>query len=80
LPGGNGSVFPTLSKGTASPYDVDNNGGRGRWVPSVSTLQYANTLAAWYGLPQDNATLDYVFPLLRANFASAPGGINLGFV
>jgi uncharacterized protein (DUF1501 family) len=81
LPGGNGSVFPTLSKGTASPYDVDNgNGGRGRWIPSVSTLQYANTLAAWYGLPQDNTSLDTVFPLLRANFASAPGGINLGFV
>src|SRR5262249_47675125 len=75
LPGGNGRVFPTLSKGTASAYDVDNNGGRGRWVPSVSTLQYANTLAKWYGLPQDNATLDAVFPLLRANFASAPGGV-----
>jgi len=46
----------------------------------VSTLQYANTLAAWFGLPQDNATLDYVFPLLRANFASSPAGVNLGFV
>jgi uncharacterized protein (DUF1501 family) len=76
LPGGNGTAFPTLSKGTASAYDVDNSGGRGRWIPSVSTLQYANTLAAWYGLAQDNATLDYVFPLLRTNFAAT----NLGFV
>jgi uncharacterized protein (DUF1501 family) len=77
LPGGNGTVFPTLSKGTASPYDVDNDSnGRGRWIPSVSTLQYGNTLAAWYGLAQDNATLDYVFPLLRTNFAQT----NLGFV
>jgi hypothetical protein len=42
----------------------------------VSTLQYANTLAAWFGLPQDNATVDYVFPLLRTNFATT----NLGFV
>jgi uncharacterized protein (DUF1501 family) len=73
LPGGNGTVFPTLSKGTASAYDVYN---RGLWLPSVSTLQYANTLAAWYGMEQDNLTLDYVFPLLRSNFALR----NLGFV
>jgi uncharacterized protein (DUF1501 family) len=76
LPGGNGSVFVTLSKGTNSPYDVDNTGGRGRWIPSVSTMQYANTLCAWFGLPQDNATLDYVFPLLRTNFTTT----KLGFV
>jgi uncharacterized protein (DUF1501 family) len=76
LPNGNGTVFPTMSKGTASPYDADTGTGRGRWIPSVSTMQYANTLAAWYGLSQDNATLDYVFPLLRTNFGSTP----LGFV
>jgi uncharacterized protein (DUF1501 family) len=73
LPGGNGTVFPTLSKGSGSAYDTDT---RGRWVPSASTMQYANTLAAWYGLPQDSATLDYVFPLLRTNFTT----LNLGFV
>jgi uncharacterized protein (DUF1501 family) len=77
---GNGTVFVTLSKGTGSAYDVDNTNGRGRWIPSVSTLQYANTLAAWFGLAQDNSTLDYVFPLLRTNFSSAPMGMNLGFV
>jgi uncharacterized protein (DUF1501 family) len=76
LPSGNGTVYPTLSKGTASPYDAETGTGRGRWVPSVSTMQFANTLAAWYGLPQDNATLDYVFPLLRTNFPTT----NLGFV
>jgi uncharacterized protein (DUF1501 family) len=76
LPGGNGEVFPTLGKGTSNAYDVDNANGRGRFIPSVSTLQYANTLAAWYGLPQDNATLDLVFPRLRTNFAQT----NLGFV
>ena len=76
LPGGNGEVFVTLGKGTNNAYDVDNSNGRGRFIPSVSTLQYANTLAAWFGLPQDNATLDYVFPLLRTNFAAT----NLGFV
>jgi uncharacterized protein (DUF1501 family) len=74
--GDTGTVYPILTKGTNGPYDVDNAGGRGRWIPSVSTLQYANTLAAWYGLPQDNSTLDYVFPLLRTNFATT----NLGFV
>jgi uncharacterized protein (DUF1501 family) len=73
LPGGNGTVFPTLTKGSTSAYDTDT---RGRWVPSVSTLQYANTLAAWFGLPQDDATLDYVFPLLRTNFPTR----TLGFV
>lgn len=73
LPGGNNTVFPTLTKGSGSAYDTDS---RGRWIPSVSTLQYANTLAAWFGLAQDNATLDYVFPLLRTNFAAT----KLGFV
>lgn len=84
LPNGNGTVFPTLAKGNGAAYDVDGlvtggtpgQGGRGRWIPSVSTLQYANTLAAWYGLPQDNATVDLVFPRLRANFSQT----NLGFV
>jgi uncharacterized protein (DUF1501 family) len=69
----NPTVFPTLAKGSASTHDTDS---RGRWIPSVSTLQYANTLAAWYGLVQDAAILDYVFPLLRTNFAQT----NLGFV
>jgi uncharacterized protein (DUF1501 family) len=76
LPGGNGSVFPTLGKGASNAYDVDNAGGRGRWIPSVSTMQYANTLAKWFGLAQDNTTLDYVFPTLRTNFATT----SLGFV
>jgi uncharacterized protein (DUF1501 family) len=86
LPNGNGTVYPTLAKGNGAAYDVDGTvtgtpgtGGRGRWIPSVSTLQYANTLAAWYGLPQTTETgnaLDYVFPRLRANFATT----NLGFV
>src|SRR5262249_23206769 len=57
LPGGNGTVFPTLTKGTASAYDVDNNGGRGRGVPSGSPLQCAHPPAKWDGLPQDHATL-----------------------
>jgi uncharacterized protein (DUF1501 family) len=73
---GNGTIFHTLSKGSGSAYDADTGTGRGRWIPSVSTLQYANTLAAWYGLAQDANTLDYVFPRLRTNFST----VNLGFV
>jgi uncharacterized protein (DUF1501 family) len=83
LPGGNGTVFVTLSKGTASPYDVDNSGGRGRWIPSTSTLQYANSLSRWFGLPQDNGTLDYVFPGLRPGNPLGTTGfttIDLGFL
>jgi uncharacterized protein (DUF1501 family) len=69
LPGGNGEVFPTLGKGTNNAYDVDNANGRGRWIPSVSTTQYAHTLAHGFGLPQDtgtnnNGTLNYVFPYI----------------
>jgi uncharacterized protein (DUF1501 family) len=69
----NGTVFQTLAMGPGGPDDTVT---RGRWIPKVSTLQYANTLAAWYGLAQDAATVDYVFPLLRANFSQT----NLGFV
>jgi uncharacterized protein (DUF1501 family) len=77
LKGGNSTVFPTLGKGTNNAYDVDNAGGRGRWIPSVSTSQYANTLAAWYGLSQSDTTiLDNVFPGLRTNFSQT----SLGFV
>lgn len=73
----NPSVFPTLKKGVSSgdgnTHDVQITGGRGRWIPSASVEQYANTLASWYGLaPADAGT---VFPLL-SRFTPA----SLGFM
>jgi uncharacterized protein (DUF1501 family) len=70
--GSNGSVFPDLriTSGVDLPaggnaYDTDT---RGRWIATTGTQQYANTLARWFGLPQDNPTLDAVFAGLRTNF------------
>ncbi len=58
------------------PDDADNGtGARGRWIPTTSVEQYAATLARWYGLPQDAATLSTVFPNI-ANFTTT----NLGFL
>lgn len=70
----NGSPYPDLRMGAAGTMDTDT---RGRWVPTTSVDQYANTLAKWFGLPQDNATVDAVFPLLR-NGGFTP--MDLGFM
>jgi uncharacterized protein (DUF1501 family) len=60
--------FPTLA--LAGP---DDSGTNGRWVPSTGSVQYAATLASWFGVsPTQMAT---VFP----NIASFPTA-NLGFV
>jgi uncharacterized protein (DUF1501 family) len=72
----NGTPYPTLTIGAAGPDDTDSNtGSRGRWIPSTSVDQYANTLARWFGLPQDAPTLESVFPNLD-NFSTN----NLGFL
>ncbi len=61
-------TYPTLALG--GPDDFDMNG---RWIPSTSTVQYAATLASWFGVSA--AQLNLIFPSLGA-FSSA----NLGFV
>jgi uncharacterized protein (DUF1501 family) len=61
-------TYPTLALG--GPDDCDVNG---RWIPSTSTVQYAATLASWFGVTA--AQLNSIFPSL-AGFSSA----NLGFV
>jgi uncharacterized protein (DUF1501 family) len=61
-------TYPTLALG--GPDDFDMNG---RWIPSTSTVQYAATLASWFGVSA--AQLNSIFPSLGA-FSSA----NLGFV
>lgn len=61
-------TFPTLALG-----GPDDSGSNGRWVPSTSTVQYASTLAQWFGVPQNQ--LATVFPNI-GNFPVT----NLGFV
>lgn len=76
--GPSGTPFPILRMGRDQGNNaVQDTDSRGRWVPSTSVDQYANTLAAWFGLPQDTATLEYVFPqLIRGLFSPR----NLGFM
>jgi uncharacterized protein (DUF1501 family) len=67
-PDGTGSYYPTLVKG--GPDDADGGTApRGRWIPTTSVEQYSNTLAKWFGLPQNSGTLETIFPNLD-NFAS----------
>lgn len=61
-------TFPTLA--LAGP---DDSGSNGRWVPTTGSVQYAATLAQWFGLPASQ--LATVFPNI-GNFTSN----NLGFV
>ena len=61
-------TFPTLALG-----GPDDSGANGRWVPSTATVQYAATLANWFGVsPSQMST---IFPNIGL-FASN----NLGFV
>ena len=61
-------TFPTLA--LSGP---DDSGSNGRWVPSTASVQYAATLAQWFGvLPTDLVT---IFPNI-GSFSST----NLGFV
>jgi uncharacterized protein (DUF1501 family) len=61
-------TYPTLALG-----GPDDCGVNGRWIPSTSTVQYAATLASWFGVSA--AQLNLIFPSL-GGFSSA----NLGFV
>ena len=61
-------TYPTLALG-----GPDDSGANGRWIPSISSVQYAATLASWFGV--GSSQLSSIFPGLSA-FSSA----NLGFV
>jgi uncharacterized protein (DUF1501 family) len=60
--------FPTLTLN-----GPDDSGTNGRWVPSTGSVQYAATLASWFGVSP--AQMPAVFPNI-GSFATA----NLGFV
>jgi uncharacterized protein (DUF1501 family) len=61
-------TFPDIALG-----GPDDSGSNGRWVPSTGSVQYAATLASWFGVP--TAQLATVFP----NIGLFPTA-NLGFV
>jgi uncharacterized protein (DUF1501 family) len=61
-------VMPTLA--LSGP---DDEGGQGRWIPTIAVDQYAATLATWFGA--DAAALQTVLPNLAA---FSPSG--LGFI
>ena len=61
-------TYPTLA--LAGP---DDSGSNGRWIPSTASVQYASTLAQWFGV--STAQLGSVFPTL-AGFKTT----SLGFL
>ena len=61
-------TFPTLALG-----GPDDSGANGRWVPSTASVQYAATLASWFGV--SSSQMASVFP----NIGLFPTQ-NLGFV
>ena len=77
-PDGSGNYFPTLLMGNnpGALDDADTGAtGRGRWIPTTSVDQYAAVMAKWFGLPQDAATLEAVFPNLD-NFPGTHSQLN----
>jgi uncharacterized protein (DUF1501 family) len=60
-------TFPTLE--LAGP---DDSGLNGRWIPTTSSVQYAATLASWFGVQASD--LPAIFPTI-GNFSTT----NLGF-
>jgi uncharacterized protein (DUF1501 family) len=61
-------TFPTLALG-----GPDDSGTNGRWVPTTGSVQYAATLAQWFGV--STAQLPTIFPNI-ASFSTS----SLGFV
>jgi uncharacterized protein (DUF1501 family) len=61
-------TFPTLALG-----GPDDSGSNGRWVPTTGSVQYAATLAQWFGVSADE--LSSIFPNI-GSFSTS----NLGFV
>ncbi len=61
-------TFPTLALN-----GPDDSGSNGRWVPTTASVQYAATLASWFGVSA--AQMSSVFPNIGA-FSKT----NLGFV
>jgi uncharacterized protein (DUF1501 family) len=61
-------TFPTLALG-----GPDDSGSNGRWVPTTGSVQYAATLAQWFGVSSSQLTT--IFPNIGSFSMN-----NLGFV
>lgn len=61
-------TYPTLALG-----GPDDSGSNGRWVPTTGSVQYASTLAQWFGVPANQ--MASVFPTIT-NFTTT----DLGFL
>ncbi len=61
-------TFPTLALG-----GPDDSGSNGRWVPTTGSVQYAATLAQWFGV--NSSQLATIFPNI-GSFSTN----NLGFI
>ena len=59
-------TYPTLALG-----GPDDSGSNGRWIPSTASVQYASTLAQWFGV--DSSQLGQVFPTLSGFSATKLG-------
>ena len=57
-------TYPQLVLGSG-----DDSGSNGRWVPSTGSVQYAATLANWFGVPA--AQMATVFPNI-GSFGASP--------
>lgn len=62
-------TFPTLALG-----GPDDSGSNGRWVPTTGSVQYAATLASWFGV--SSSQMATIFP----NIGSFGANPYLGFV
>jgi uncharacterized protein (DUF1501 family) len=66
-----GMMFGTFPSLTLN--GPDDSGTNGRWVPTTGSVQYAATLASWFGVP--TGQLASIFPNIGTF-----GPITLGFV
>jgi uncharacterized protein (DUF1501 family) len=66
-------TFPNLDMSNGASANDDTTDSRGRFIPTVSVEQVANTLAYWLGATA-TSDRDYMFPNLAAYIAAAPSG------
>ncbi len=66
-------TFPNLDMSNGASANDDTTDSRGRWIPTVSVEQVANTLAYWMGATGNNDR-DYMFPNLMPYVAASPNG------